>query len=105
MLLGTIDPKQPAETYPVWINFANELDAGETLTGTPTITAKRVVPNDGLNVSGTFLSGIASVDPAGRVEKRVVGGTPGDTYRIQMLVTTTGNNAFEHELDVPIVEV
>jgi hypothetical protein len=102
MLLGTCyPPKQPSETYPVEINFAGDLVPGETIVGSTT-TAKKM--SDGSNASSDVLSGGDVVDGTW-VKKRLIGGVPGERYRVQMKITTSGNNSYEHEADVPVVEV
>ena len=101
MLLGTVwPPKQPTENFPVGIDFADDLAVGETI-ATSVTTAKRL--SDGTDVSATVLSGIDVV--AGTiVEHRVIGGTTGELYRIQIRITTSGSNTFEHEVDLPVEE-
>lgn len=96
-------PKQPAETWFVEIDFANELDVagGETITQR-TVTAKNLTT--GADSTGTFLSGGAQ--GTGTICRvRILGGTPGETHRVQMRITTSSENVYEHELDVPVEEV
>jgi hypothetical protein len=103
MLLGNISPKQPAEVFPVFIDFVNEVDVvgGETVS-TRTVTSKRL--SDGADTSATFLSGASTLSVA-KVTQKVTGGVSGERHRVQMRITTSSANTYEHELDVPVDEV
>ena len=96
---GTI-PKQPSETFPVGLDFKNYLGVGETLV-TPTTTSKNL--GTGADSSATFLQGASTV-VGGQVTHRIIAGLDGDRHRVQIKVTTSAGNTFEHELDVAVRE-
>jgi len=101
MLLGTtFPPKQPAENYIVEIDFDNDLDTLETIS-TPTVTSKNLAT--GADSTGTFLSGSPNITGT-KVQQRVAGGANGERHRVQMRITTSNSNTYEHELDVPVEE-
>ena len=74
--------KQPAETFPIAVNFAAELAAGETIS-TATVTARDAV--SGSNTSSTILSGLAGISGA-IVSQRVVAGASGEEHIIQFRI-------------------
>jgi hypothetical protein len=99
MLLGRVWPsKEPAETYIIAIDFAKDLDVGETITD-KTVTSAR---QDGTDSSGTFLTSPAISGTQVRV--RVLGGVNGEVHRVQMRATTSNANVYEHEVDVAVEE-
>jgi hypothetical protein len=101
MLLGTVyPPKQPSESFPVGIDFTNDLATGETISSAVT-TALRL--SDGEDVSAEILTGVELIaTPV--VAKRVIAGDPGELYRMQITITTSGLNTYEHEVDIPVEE-
>lgn len=104
MLLGTLKPdKQPAETFLTGIDFTAELDSGETIV-VCTTTARSL--SDGTDRTALFLSGVPQIlGPT--VKHRIQGGVIGETYRVQMRITTNATpqaNVYEHEFDVPVSE-
>ena len=80
-------------TRNVAVSFANVLDDGELLTGTPTITAT------GLTISGEVVStAILTIDgasvPIGEaVQCSVTGGAAGVTYEMDITVSTDAATA------------
>lgn len=64
-----------------------EIVAGETLTGTPTVTA---APS-GLTISSPPVIGGANK----KVQVRISGGTANTTYSVLCTVTTTGGNTLQ----------
>jgi hypothetical protein len=102
MLVGVVSPsKQPAETFVIEIDFANDLDGGETITG-QAVTSKRL--SDGVDTTSTF---IASPTISGTmIRARVTAtGVSGERHRVQMRATTSSANVYEHEIDVPVEEI
>jgi hypothetical protein len=100
-LVGILHPpKQPAESFVLAIDFAQELLTGEIISSR-TVTARRL--SDGADTGATILSGIAGGDVT-ICAIRVVSGAHGETHRVQMRVGTTGSNTYEHEFDVPVEE-
>jgi hypothetical protein len=102
MYLGTLSPKEVAESFPVYADFEHLVDlaAGETVP-TKTVTAKRL--SDGVDTSATFLSGPPTVTGA-RVIQKVTGGVNGEIHRLQFRITTSAGSTFECEIDVPVEE-
>ncbi len=81
--------KDPSEKVPLTFDFTNGLDAGETLTGTPTVTVACTVGTDAtpqaiLNGSATLIAS------ATKVLQAVQGGLAGCDYLIKV-VTATSN--------------
>jgi hypothetical protein len=100
MLVGIVyPPKQSTESFVVGIDFTPELAAGETISAR-TVTSRR--RNDDTDSSATFLSGSPGGNPGPTCTIRVQAGAHGETHRVQMQVTTSLNNTFENELDVPV---
>ena len=91
-------PKQPAETFPVGLDFKRYLGVGETLV-TPTTTSKNL--GTGADSTATFLQGSSAV-VGSIVTHRIIAGTDGDRHRVQIKVTTSAGNTFEDEIDVPV---
>ena len=101
MLVGILYPsKQAQETFVVEVDFAADLSPGETIQ-TATVTA--LERTTGLNSTDTFLSGSPAID-ASTVSIRTVGGTAGETHRLQFTIHTAApfSNVIQHELDVPV---
>ena len=85
--------KTAAETRNVAVSFANMLDSGESLTGTPTIleiTTTALTLSDKVVSSAALTIAGVSVPSGSAVTFKVVGGVAGTTYRIGI---TCGTNA------------
>lgn len=98
MIVGTV-VKQPGETFPITIDFTNELESGETVVSA-TVTSKNVAT--GADSSG-ILTGIPAVTSP-KVSQRVTAGTAGDRHLVQYRATTSLANLFEAEVDLRIIE-
>lgn len=104
--------KQPGESLLLYMDFTKRLNTGETLTGTPTITSAEEFPNAGgatdLTISSPAVTSSAITTNYGTiavgkgVQFRVVGGTDGKTYRIQVSCATSASNTriYDGLLDV-----
>lgn len=82
----TLSNKDPAEQIAVTFEFAAGLIAGESITGTPTITASATGGSDTSPTS--ILSGSPLVSGS-QVMQTVIGGVDGSTYKLRCLVTLT----------------
>jgi len=104
MLCGRVSPaKEPAEKFPVFIDFAGGLDAtaGEAL-ASAVVTSKR--QSDGADSSGTFLLGTYTISGT-KIVQRIQAGLDDEVHVVQIRATTNAGNVLEGELEVPIREV
>ena len=86
--------KQPAEIRKFQMEFFNALDSSETING---ISSVNYEPLDGVS-AGLSISqtGIATgVGPDSLVEMVIANGSDGETYRIEVLVTTSTSQTLE----------
>lgn len=86
---------QPAEVRKFQMEFYNALASSETLTGIASINYETL---DGVYASGLSITqtGIANgIGTNSLVEMVITSGTDGETYRIEVLVTTTDNQTLE----------
>jgi len=78
------------------VSFADWLDSGELLSGTPTITevttSDLTITNKAISTATLTINGI-SVATAAAVQMTVAGGTAGTTYVIKILVATDATAA------------
>jgi hypothetical protein len=99
MLVGIIQPaKHPTESFPAGIQFT-ELEPGETIESGAT-SAIRL--SDGADVTADILSGTPLID-ADTLVQRLQGGDVGERYRIQMSITTSGSNSYQHWFELPMI--
>lgn len=102
-----IQQKGAAETRNVSVDFSGRLDAGELLTGTPTITenttsdltiTNKVVSTDTLTIRGN------KIGPGQAVQCRVAGGTAGRLYSLTISVGTTGSQTLvDDDIKIEVV--
>ncbi len=78
--------KDPAEQIAVTFEFAAGLIAGESITGTPTVTASAIGGPD--TSPSSILSGSPLVSGS-QVMQTIIGGADGSTYKLRCLVTLT----------------
>lgn len=90
--------KQPGEDILYGVSFANLLASGETLTGTPTVTADKA----GLTIGTPAVNAATFTDLDGNtvaigagVQVRISGGTDGVDYRLEVSCGTTDSNTRE----------
>ena len=86
--------KQPSEVRKFQMEFLTLLDTSETINGISSISYETL---DGVN-SGLLItqSGIATgVGPDSLVEMVIANGSDGETYRIEVLVTTSDSQTLE----------
>lgn len=76
--------KQPAESRLYSIDFANLLGTGESLSGTPTVTASPT----GLTIGTPAISGTT-------VQVRISSGSDGVPYKLECVVATSDGNTLE----------
>ena len=95
--------KQPDESILYLIDYTHLLASGETLTGTPTVTAEiegTGAEATGLTLSAKAVNTVAKTKRNGTIaigkgiEVRIAGGTDGVTYRIESSCGTTASNTF-----------
>jgi hypothetical protein len=79
--------KQPAESRLYTMDFAANMDEGETISGVTSVAA---------TPSGLTLSGPATFSDT-RAFQRIAGGTAGVSYKVTFLVTTSAGNTLEGE--------
>jgi hypothetical protein len=86
--MQTFDVKDPTESWPLTFNFAPDLAAGETLTGTPSITVTVLQGTD--PSPQAILNGPAAFDQTlTMVIQPSIGGLNGVDYQLIMTVPTT----------------
>jgi hypothetical protein len=91
MNVGTV-LKDPTEEFPISVDFAAELDDGETVL-TPTVLAT-------LKTSGAPAPEVLEGPPAvllpaaTAIGQKVTGGTDGTTYVLAYMATTTAGNIY-----------
>lgn len=83
--------KRPSEDKLYDFDFTNLLRSGETITGTPTVTA---------TPSGLTISGIAVASP--KVQARIIGGADGITYKIEVTADTDQSNKHIDQGDLKV---
>lgn len=86
MTTQTLSPKDPAEQIAVTFEFAAGILAGETITGTPTVTASATGGSDAS--PSAILSGTPLV-AGSQVMQTIVGGVDGSTYKLRCLINLT----------------
>lgn len=99
MTLGLVT-KEPAEVFPVTVDFKNELAAGETI-NTATITSKN--RDTGADTTGAIVTGSAGINGS-QVSQRVQAGVSGETHILQFRITTSASNIFEAEVGLSVQE-
>lgn len=83
--------KTPGESLLTTMDFTAILGAGETLSGTPTVT----ITNDD-QTAGTLPTTSGSPAIVGStVTQRILGGTGGSDYRVSIAVSTSASNTRE----------
>lgn len=83
--------KQPAESRLYTFEFADQVeiaDAGESLTGTPTITVTLLSGSGSLTVGSPTISGT-------KVQVQISGGTAEDRFQVVCQVNTSGSHVLE----------
>ena len=99
MILGGV-VKQPAELFPVSIDFSRELDSSETLSSAAITVRNAATAAD---ISAAILSGSAAVaTPV--ITQKITGGTSQDVYILTMLATTSSGNKYEGEITITMIE-
>ncbi len=87
--------KHPSEVRNCAVSLANVLDSGETLTGTPTVSATPsglTFSNAQVSVGTLTINGV-SVAAGKAVQFRVSGGTSGVRYNVEVTCGTTSSPA------------
>lgn len=93
--------KQPAEVFPITVDFVNELSVGETIV-TPVVTSKN---SDTLVDTTTAICQGAPVATGSRVAQTIKAGASGERHLIQFRITTSASNIFEAEVQLAVDEV
>lgn len=86
MTAQTLDEKDPAEQIAVTFDFSAGIIGGETISGTPTVTASATGGSD--TSPSAILSGTPLVSGS-QVMQTIVGGVDGSTYKLSCLITLT----------------
>lgn len=101
MIVGQM-VKEPNEEIAVGIDFSAELETGETIITVIDATAKNYATL--LDSTTTFLTPVAATIVGATVSVRCRGGLHGETHLVQLRVSTTLGNIFEHEVEVAVAE-
>lgn len=86
MTTQTLTPKDPAEQIAVTFDFSAGIIGGETIIGTPTVTASATGGSD--TSPSAILSGSPLVSGS-LVMQTIVGGVDGSTYKLRCLINLT----------------
>jgi len=92
--------KQPSETYPIGMTFADRLQTGETV-NSQAITSKNILTQ--ADSSAALLQSPA-INGAILEVRLKAGLTHGEDHRVQFKAGTTLGNSYEDEVDVNIRE-
>lgn len=91
-----IRTKHPSAAKNAIVSFADELESGETLTGSPTITSSPsglTIANEKVSTGELTLEDGTTVVTGEAVQFKVSGGTSGVTYQIEVSCATTSSPA------------
>ena len=91
--------KDPQEAFACAFDFARELAEGVTLSGTPSIAVKVV---GGTDASPNSIKSGAPLIEGGRVLQRLVGGSPGVTYSLTCIASTSEGNTLARAAILPV---
>jgi hypothetical protein len=97
-VLGSLE-KEPAEKFPVTVNFTRDLATGETVSSC-VVTARNA--RTGAATTGAVCSGSAQVVTP-NVSQTIFAGTDGDTHILTFTATSSLSNIYEHEVSVDVV--
>jgi hypothetical protein len=93
--------KQPVEDFTIAIDFAGDLDVGETL-ASKVVTATELPPGSGDKTATIVVS--SAIDEA-LVTVRVHGGEANHDYKITVKVTTSTTHVYEHDVTMNVREL
>jgi len=99
MILGSV-PKQPNETFPIFVDFVRRLATGETLS-TRTVTSKKLA--DESDSTATLLQDLA-IDGTKVLVRLKKAGATGEDHRSKFHAVTNLGNELEDEVDIQIRE-
>ena len=86
--MQTFNVKDPSESVPLTFDMSPDLQSGETLVASPTVTVSVVVGTD--PSPGAIINGVAGFDSTlTQVIQPVTGGLTGVTYQISVLCATS----------------
>lgn len=95
----TFTPKDPAEAIFYGIDFSALLEAAETVSSA-TVSIRATVMED--SNATALLSGNAVIE-ANIIKQKIVGGLPGNTYRLAVSVVTNLGQTFVEAQDIAII--
>lgn len=90
--------KQPAEVYPLEIEWANRLDSGETIS---TVGAAALRTDDGSDQTAAFLTLPGSIIGT-RTRVTLKNGLDGKLYKVTVTITTSLGKTLEADVLVPV---
>lgn len=93
--------KQPAEMYPIGIDFTGKLPSGATLASA---TVSALSMSDGSNQTGTVLQSSTATIVGTQALIRVLGGTHGIQYQITFRATLSTGDVLEEEVYMYVEE-
>lgn len=89
-----VTSKTPTERVPLSFDFADQLAAGETITGTPTLTIHDTRGLDSVNPLSFATSGSVAINGS-IVQQLVTGGKLGEIYQVTCSASTNNNQILE----------
>ena len=99
MALGLVT-KEPAEVFPVTVDFKNELAVGETIASAD-VTSKNELT--GTDTTATIVTGAVAINGS-QVAQRVQAGASGERHVLQFRITTSASNVYEAEVGLVVQE-
>ena len=96
------DPQTTLESLVRAIDFTNVLSSGDSIVGTPTVTASWYGGIQDSNPS-TILVGSPTISGT-QVLQRIHGGIPGAVYLLSFVVNTAQGNIFEGQVFFTVIQ-
>ncbi len=103
MIEGNIS-KQPAEKFPISLDFTKYLEAGETITSGAGTTVTSKNKETGSSTTATLLSGTYAISGS-KVIQTIHQGTDGEDHLVEFRITTSASKVYEGEICVLIRNV
>ena len=95
-----------SERRTISVDFSGSLDDGDTLTGTPTVTADDAltITNEQVSTGTLVLNGVSlSAGLAVQFKVDASGATAGSTYTLTIVCNTTSGDETEGRIDIKVI--
>jgi hypothetical protein len=101
MIVGPPLPKQSGEVFPFSVDFASEIAVGETITAA---VFRAIKESDG-SVATTTLEQASRTITGSVVAQEIKAGTAGETYMLELKITTSLGHIWEAERQLIVRDV